>query len=173
MGKAVREGEVSPALQGVSLGGQAGGMRGQSGAGEQADPLLCCYSTFSPSLPSSPLAEVAQDKTKRMKSSSCKTKKAPKPPAPRRAAKDTGRVGPGGAQQGLGAGRLWSRLRRRARGLFLEPGQWVLYWPRLGKAGVKRGAREVLVDGCACFLVTRCDWISCGRLAAISGRKRD
>ena len=80
-------------------------MLGQSGAGEQADRVLCRYSTFSPLPPSPPLGEVAQEKTKRMKSSSCKTEKAPKPPAPRRAAKDTGRVGPRGARQGLGTGR--------------------------------------------------------------------
>lgn len=40
-----------------------------------------------------------------MKSNSCKTEKAPKPPAPRRAAKDTGRVGPRRAWQGLGTER--------------------------------------------------------------------
>lgn len=39
-----------------------------------------------------------------MKTRSCKREKTPKLPAPRRAAKDTGRVGPFGAKQGVGTG---------------------------------------------------------------------
>ncbi|XP_052504253.1 coiled-coil domain-containing protein 187 [Budorcas taxicolor] len=55
---------------------------------------------------------VAQEKTKRMKSSSCKTEKAPRPPAPRRAAKDTGRVDPDSVLVGVHAWRKGQALVR-------------------------------------------------------------
>ena len=103
--RTVREGEASPALQGISPVGQGAACRDSQGLESRLTCVRCCYSSFSPLLPSSPLGAVAQEKTKRMKSSSCKTEKAPRPPAPRRAAKDTGRVDPAGARQGLGTGR--------------------------------------------------------------------
>ena len=99
---------------------------------------MCCTAT-QPSLPSfrlSPLSEAPREKTKRMKSSSCKREKTPKLPAARRAAKDTGRVGPFGARQGVGTGGYDQAQ---------EGGTWLVSGARMAGAALappRKGGRE-------------------------------
>ena len=77
-----------------------------------------------------------------------------------------------------GPGRAWGqdvKVQAQEAGTWLVSGTQMAgaAWLRLGKVGTKRGAGEVLVDGRACFLVTRRCRTSRGRFVAVNGRKRD
>lgn len=132
--------------------------------GERVDPT-CCAAT-QPSLPSflSPLK--FHGKTR--KAGKVVLAKARRPPS-RLPRGELPKTQVGLARWGLagpGDRRLWSRLRTRACGVFLESGWLAQRWLCLGKAGRARTARGVQVDRQLSHHL-----MSCGRFAGSGGRK--